>query len=315
VGKYNVTTDDAGEMKVKLNGKMFTEKSEHGDLEIKKVDKAALKISSEAKDLIGDSPGFDISLMVNKKKVDWSSDTPIEIEIAVDDQGKAPYKFVAVYIDGGGQTHILKNSYYNGQALSFDTTHLSHYSVMYMDKTFEDVEAHWSKEAVEALAVREFIKGRPDGKYVPDAPISRAELVTLTTRFFNLKSQSDVSSYFTDVSQDIWYADSLSAAMSSKIVPYETHDFLGGESATREELMYMLHHSIMRGYKTLSDEDMTLDDFVDVSLINPTMVESVEFCVSKGLIKGNNAMLKPGGNLSRGEVAQVFYNLLKKSYE
>lgn len=251
---------------------------------------------------------------MNEDKVDWSSETPIEIEIALDNHGKPAYKFVAVYIDKEGQPHILKNSFYNGDQLIFDTTHLSHYSVMYIDKTFSDVQNHWSKEAVEALAIREFIRGKPEGNYDPDALITRAELVSLAVRFFDLKGQADIDTYFDDVLSTDWYAENLSTALASHIVPYDTDDFLALEAATREELMYIIHHGVAQANKPISDGQISLDGFVDKSLISPDMFESVQYCVSKDLIQGDNSMIRPTQRLSRGEVAQAFYNILKKSY-
>ena len=80
--------------------------------------------------------------------------------------------------------------------------------------TFTDVKGHWAEAAINQAYGNGRIKGYPDGTFKPDAPISRAEAVTIANSLFErsvdnsgLKEKLEnptMISKFTDVNNTHW---------------------------------------------------------------------------------------------------------------
>lgn len=78
-------------------------------------------------------------------------------------------------------------------------------------KTFTDVPANqWYAQAVMTLAGKGVISGYPDGTFKPNAPITRAEFVTMAMNFANADKGTACS--FPDVPQNMWYYGAVAGA-------------------------------------------------------------------------------------------------------
>jgi hypothetical protein len=309
--KVNIATE---KMNIKMDGDMFSgkEKSIKVDIEPKSVDQ--LNFTKESKKLIGDMPIYDISIKIDGKKVEWDSDKNIEIQMKVDDKGKEKHKFVAVYINPNGKVEILNKSYYNGKSLSFDTKHLSNYSAIYVDKSFDDISKHWSREAVEALAVRNIIKGTSDKDFSPEKSITRGEFVTLVDRYFEFEGEA--INIYGDLDDNQYYFNPVARASSLGIVPNSYGDnFEPEKEISREDMMYILSGAIYKSgaYKNIKLNNIMDKEFEDVGDVSSYAKGSIDYLVKSGLLSGDNGRINPKNTASRGEVAQLIYNLLKES--
>ena len=80
-------------------------------------------------------------------------------------------------------------------------------------KTFPDVpEDEWYAKAVNTLASLGVIKGRPDGRYYPADPVTRAEFVAIAVRFTHEILGDRKASEFTDVPVAHWAHDVIVTA-------------------------------------------------------------------------------------------------------
>jgi len=313
VGKkvdLKVETDD---INIVLKGDMFTGKEKDVKLVIKLKDKEELGLSEESKALIGDLPIFDISISIENKKVNWSSDDNIKIDFPLKSNGRQNHKFVAIYINDEGEVEVLRESLFNGNSISFSTKHLSHYSVMYIDKTFEDSTNHWAKEAIEALASRSITSGTSDTTFSPDKTITRAEFVTLITTYFNITS--DVMISYPDVDQSMYYALPVAAAKENGLLPKIYGDeFKADEAITREDVMYILYKTMVttKNETNLENKDLDITLFTDKYDLAYYAVEGASYLVSRDVIHGYNNMLTPKMTTTRAEVAQILYSLIQK---
>ena len=78
-------------------------------------------------------------------------------------------------------------------------------------KTFTDVPANqWYAKAVTTLAGKGVISGYPDGTFKPNAPITRAEFVTMAMNFADADKGTACS--FPDVPQNMWYYGAIAGA-------------------------------------------------------------------------------------------------------
>jgi hypothetical protein len=312
IGKKVAFTAKTDDVNVTLNGKMFKDHKRSVALEIKPKKLEKTKLSDEVKKQIGDHPVYDISLKIDGKKVDWSSDTNIKIKFKIKKENDDNYKLVAVYIDDSGNVEILKDSFFDGESIKFTTKHLSKYSVMYVDKSFEDTMNHWSKEAVEALAIRNITKGTSKTTFSPEKTITRAEFVTLITSYFDLKS--DATTSYVDVKDDMWYTKSVATAKKLELLPaIYGNEFKPTEAITREEMLFILHKALVRTGKSddLSDKGMSISAFTDKDTISDYAVKGAEYLIARDIIHGYDRKINPTGKSTRAEVAQIFYNLIK----
>lgn len=77
--------------------------------------------------------------------------------------------------------------------------------------TFTDVPAgQWYSDAVITLAGMGVVNGYPDGTFRPDAPITRAEFVTMALNF--AKADKGTACAFADVSENMWYYGAVAGA-------------------------------------------------------------------------------------------------------
>lgn len=282
-------------------------------MHIEEVSKDDLKLSDEILEQIGDMPIFDISLFVDDKKIDFKTDKFIQVDIKFEGTGEN-HKYVVIYIDDDGNIEILKNSFYNGETIKFKITHLSHYGVMRVDKTFKDSMSHWAKEAIEALATRDIVSGTSDTTFNPNSSINRADFTTIVVKYFGFNSESDDN--FLDVNKNMYYAKPIAIAKDLNLITGTGNEkFSPLELITRQDMMVILKKAL-----EISDElnelermNKSINDFDDENDISNYALDSVSYMVSTGIINGNNNSINPKSYSTRAEVAQMLYNLLEKS--
>ncbi len=105
------------------------------------------------------------------------------------------------------------------------------------ENSFTDVDAdRWSNEEISTVANGKYIVGDPDGTFRPEDAITRAEFVTIASRFLE---DTDKEAYkrFNDI-KDHWAEDAiLSVANQEWITGYEDGSFRPDEYITRAEAM------------------------------------------------------------------------------
>ncbi len=279
---------------------------------IKKLNKEDLNLSQEALDEIGDMPIYDISVFADGEKVDFKSDHPIEIKVKFKGESEN-HKYIAVYIDDAGNIEIMKDSFSDGETLIFTTNHLSHYSVMYIDKSFDDIKNHWAKVPIEALAARGVVRGTSDVTFNPQGNITRADFITLIVRYFDFRSANKDN--FSDVNSDKYYAQPIAIAKGLGIVTgtgdnkYNPLNYI-----SRQDMMVIYNRALKESgqYQKLEKIEKSLKDFTDKNNVSMYAVDSVDYMISTGIIKGANNLINPKASTTRAEVSQVLYNLLQK---
>lgn len=111
---------------------------------------------------------------------------------------------------------------------------------------FSDVNAgSWYNNAISTLSNMGIITGYDDGTFKPNAQITRAEFVTIATRFFSYKA--DYEGAFKDVSYLSWYADYVQAAVDMGLVSgYPDGSFRPGNNITRAEAVTIVNRVLHR---------------------------------------------------------------------
>ena len=111
---------------------------------------------------------------------------------------------------------------------------------------YSDVKAgDWYNNAISTLSNLGVITGYEDGNFRPNASISRAEFVTIATRFFDYTAEYEGT--FSDVSYSSWYADFVQAAVDMGLVNgYENGTFRPNASITRAEAVAIVNRVLLR---------------------------------------------------------------------
>lgn len=64
----------------------------------------------------------------------------------------------------------------------------------------DDISGHWAEQAISELYKQGIIRGKEDGKFYPDQPITRAELVTMFLKAKGITPYQGSQPIFADIS-------------------------------------------------------------------------------------------------------------------
>jgi len=114
------------------------------------------------------------------------------------------------------------------------------YTVIELEKSFNDINAHWAQSYIEMLASKLIVDGVTDQLFEPDRNITRAEFAALLVRSLGLELATGTST-FSDVAAGEWFSGVVGAAAKAKLVDgYEDGTFRPNTQISREELAAMV---------------------------------------------------------------------------
>ena len=127
---------------------------------------------------------------------------------------------------------------------------------------FPDVNVgDWFNTAVSTLTGMDKIIGYEDGTFRPNEPITRAEFVTIATRFYNHTAEYKPGT-FPDVDEDDWYADYIQAAVDMDLILGDDDGtFRPNDPITRAEAAAIVNRMLGRRPHEdhlLPEEDMNM---------------------------------------------------------
>ena len=176
-------------------------------------------------------------------------------------------------------------------------------------KVFSDVSADsWFYGYVDFAMNLGLMKGVSGTEFAPDAPMSRAMLVTVLWR---LEGSPDAAAApFSDLSEQ-WYETAVGWAYENGIVMGATEEeFDPDGDVTREQIS-----AILKRYAEYKEMDTSasapLDVFSDSERIEEYARDPMSWAVGCGLVKGvTSAKLDPAGRATRAQVATMLMRVL-----
>jgi hypothetical protein len=118
----------------------------------------------------------------------------------------------------------------------------------------------WYSEAVGYLAQYKVVNGYPDGQFLPNAAITRAEIAVIVSRFETLIGGN--SGLFTDVNNEHWaYVFIESAAQRGWIKGYGDGTFAPNANATRAEFVSLVNRALERNPESVPANALSFSDF------------------------------------------------------
>lgn len=285
-------------------------------LEIGEVDKS--KLDQGLQDEIGNRPVISLKLNVDDNEdFSWhNSNCSVAVTLPYEpsEEELKDLEHINVwYIDGQGNIITITTGRYNPETktVTFETNHFSQFAVVYVEKTFDDINNYpWAKKPIEILASKGIINGTTQTTYSPSENITRADYLTLLIKALGLTAEVD--SNFADVQETDYYYEAIGIAKKLGItVGSGNNQFNPKEYITRQDMMILTERalSITNKLTTNSVDKSQLEKFEDKELIAPYAKDSIARLIEEGLIKGSNNILNPLGNTTRAEAAVLVYRI------
>lgn len=162
----------------------------------------------------------------------------------------------------------------------------------------------WYTDAVSYVVEKGTMSGTSATTFAPAGTVSRA---TVYQTLYNLEGKPAVTTAsVTDVTGQ-WYADAINWAASKGL--YEGTTFGQDAAITRSGIATIIaDYAEMKGVKA-DTSGMAMKEAPDYESIPTADLEGMTFCFYANVMKGDqNGNLKPAGDLTRAEFAQVLKN-------
>lgn len=172
---------------------------------------------------------------------------------------------------------------------------------------YSDIANHWAKGKIEYVTREGIFNGTGSDKFSPDAPMTRAMVVTVLGRVAGVKAEGRTTE-FTDVVKGAYYEEYVAWAVENGIAKGVSEtEFAPNRNITREELAVMIANYIKYTGKDYGKIEEI--DYNDVDEISSWAVDAVKTLKSYNVMKGNEENnFSPKAVATRAEVAVVFYN-------
>ncbi|AOZ94699.1 multifunctional 2',3'-cyclic-nucleotide 2'-phosphodiesterase/5'-nucleotidase/3'-nucleotidase [Paenibacillus crassostreae] len=222
----------------------------------------------------------------------------------------------AVMLDITGELIFVPNviTSLNGmQAIEVKRPGNSVYTVIQYKKSFTDLDGHWAKKEIEAIASKLIVNGVNDNQFAPSKDITRAEFTALLTRSMGLTTSTGITT-FNDVAANSWYASTIEAATQLGLVQGVAPDrFAPNATITRAEMAVMIARAIEIVNPTaVSNTNASLNKFSDNSSIPQWASAQVALLVEEGILQGNEKnIFAPSNKATRAEAALILQRMLK----
>lgn len=194
----------------------------------------------------------------------------------------------------------------------------STYAVVSHPVAFEDVAAHWAKDAVNDIGSRLILGGAAEGRFDPDKDITRAEFAAILVSALGLKLENE-SSRFADVKATAWYSRAVNTADAYHLINgFEDGTFHPTDKITREQAMTVMAEAMaLTGLKAKLPRQQTeggLQSFTDAADVALWAKAGIADCLQAGIVSGRSTnLLAPKSNITRAEIAVTIRKLLQKS--
>jgi hypothetical protein len=178
-------------------------------------------------------------------------------------------------------------------------------------QVFSDVPtSYWAADAINGLSSLGYVSGYPDGTFMPDNRITRAEFVSILSRTLKLAASSAAPG-FSDVSSGDWFYGSVESAVYAGIVKgYGDGTFQPNAPISRQEIACVLVQAMGKAdvAQTMMNAQTIFTDDTSIAAWARGFIGEAN---QAGLIKGYpNGSFAPENDATRAEACVMINNLL-----
>ena len=171
-----------------------------------------------------------------------------------------------------------------------------------------DTSGHWAQGVIGKWTANSWAAGYPDGTFQPDKEISRAELVVLVNKAFQIP-QGDIQLNLSDIQSSDWFYQSIrSAKQAGYITGYPDGTFKPDSPVSRQEMAVILAKLL-----NLSTDDQSASArFNDNTSFPDWSKGSISAVVKSNIMTGYpEGTFQPAKFLTRAEALLALDNALK----
>ena len=178
---------------------------------------------------------------------------------------------------------------------------------------FADVSgSDWFYNDVRYVYEKGIMDGTGADRFSPNAPLTRAMIVTILYRMAGSPAMSGVSD-FKDVDSNKWFAKAVAWAAANGIVNgYGDSLFGPNDPVTREQLAAILYRYAVYGGMTAVTLEENLGSFADTAQLSAYAIQAMNWAVGQGLINGSGSNLVPKAQATRAQVAAIIHRYLER---
>ncbi len=299
---------------------LVNHESSHEQVKIRIAQDAKEQLAANVRDQIGDRPVIKLDLVAGDEVMPWSSaDAPVIVTIPYTPswvESLYPDHIVVWHIDDAGKITAIPNSRYDAEegVVRLAAKHFSTFAVTYVYHDFTDThDVPWARDAIEAMAARDIIRGIGGKLYAPYDNITRADFVALLVRALELQAPDEHVTMFRDVPASAYYYDELRTAKQLGIAA-GTGDgaFQPAAPITRQDMMVLTVRALEAAGRSLPSGS-PLTAYADADLVADYAKDSVTALAASGIIAGKSGnRIAPQDHLTRAEAAVILYRIWKE---
>ena len=178
--------------------------------------------------------------------------------------------------------------------------------------TFDDIQGHPDQAAIEALACRGIAAGTGDGRFEPDAPMTRAEFAAMVVSALSLTPDAGAAD-FDDVAPDAWYAPFTGAAVKAGVAAGTgAGTFSPDETIPLEQAAVMVAQAArlcgLDGGFAPGEAEELLAGVPGGADCSDWARAGVALCLREGILDAGG--LEPGRDTLRCDMARMLFRLL-----
>lgn len=213
------------------------------------------------------------------------------------------------YVDDAGKLEKLVTRYdAKLGAFVFDITHFSNYVVAYDEYTmaFADVlESDYFFDAVKWAAKNDITTGTSTTAFSPNAPVTRAQVVTFLWRAAGCPEATHTAAQFQDVSPNAYYVKAVEWALSKGITKGTSDTAFSPDAVcTRGQIVTFLAR-----FAGVEDSE-TASAFTDVKTTD-YFAAAVKWAKDNGVTEGTSAAtFSPNTDCTRAQVVTFLYRYM-----
>lgn len=173
-------------------------------------------------------------------------------------------------------------------------------------KTFSDITGHWADRNISAAMKLRMINGYANGKFQPNASVTRAEFTAMIARAFGL-GESAASASFKDTSSN-WAAGYIDALADKGVIGgYQDGSFKPNATISRAEMVAIIARMLNLNALATS----TPASFNDVDSSN-WAADVIAQASSANLVQGlSSSVFSPNGKATRAEAVTLIIRALE----
>ncbi|WP_176461773.1 S-layer homology domain-containing protein [Anaeromicrobium sediminis] len=241
-------------------------------------------------------------------KVDASKDIgriPVIYNTKIKDK-----KMTNVFVLGKDNKLHFVPSKVEENSIKFEADKDKEYVIIEKNVSFNDLNSHWAKDAVESLASKNIISGFENGEFKPDDNLDRAQMATILVKTLGLDTfNEDNNKVFDDMDTTNWASEYVYLAKENELINgVGNNKFDPNGNLTGEQLIQCTINAYEKNNEKI---EVTKEEIEEISSSSDWAKIAIAKAKKLGLEDNILEELSYKGNAKRSQAAAIISELIK----